>query len=107
MTFSPALAYFALSGFESQHFESLRNAPFILVKEGEKNVFLKPSECYIGSGENTIQSKLFTFVDPRSAGAQSFLVACGVRPEPSPQQVVEILLHNPQSFFALAGSESA
>jgi hypothetical protein len=101
------LTHFARLGFETQHFESLRNAAFILVSEGEKNVFLKPSECYIGSGENTIHSKLFTFVDPRSASAQSFLVACGVRPEPSPQQVVDILLHNPQSFFALAGGESA
>jgi len=92
------LTFFFLLGFQPRHFQSLHDAPFILVRESEKKLFMKPSECYIGSADGAIHAKLFTFVDPQSASAQSFLVACGV-PEPSPQQVIDTLLpfHNHSS----------
>lgn len=96
-----------LLGFQPSHLQTLHNAPFILVREGENKLFMKPSECYIGRGEGTINEKLFTFVDPQGPIAQSFLVACRARSEPSSQEVVHTLLRNPQSFFTLVGGESA
>ncbi|KAF8307878.1 hypothetical protein DL93DRAFT_2064506 [Clavulina sp. PMI_390] len=95
-----------VANFEQSHFASLRNASFILIQRNEKPAFVKPSECYVGSGDNAMHSKLFAFVEPGSPKAQSFLVSCGVKPEPTPQQVADILLHDPQAFFSLAGNET-
>jgi hypothetical protein len=77
------------------------------VPRGDKQAFVKPTECYVGKGEdNSMRSKLFTWVD-YGTKAHSFLMACGVRPEPTPQQIVDMLLASPQSFLKLAGTDAA
>lgn len=99
------MAHFSSLGIGDDLLNSLRDASFI--RKVEENAYVKPSECYFRSGEGTIHAKHFVLVDPSSTGARSFLDACGVREEPSPQQVVDILLRDPQLFFRLSGSESA
>ena len=64
---------------------------------------LSPSQCYFkGKFRSKLQYKLFVFVD-FGTSANSFLKACGVKEEPSMEDIVLVLLEDPQRFFQLAG----
>jgi len=63
---------------------------------------LPPNQCYIkGESSDRLRSKLFAFVD-FGTSANSFLNACGMKGEPSVEDIALILLENPQQFFRLA-----
>lgn len=63
---------------------------------------LPPTQCYFkGDSQAQFHSKLFTFVD-FGATANAFLSACGVKHEPSVEEVTKILLENPRKFYDLA-----
>jgi Protein of unknown function (DUF3684) len=65
--------------------------------------FLAPNKCYLGRHSSTsFHSQLFTFVDfgPR---ANNFLVSCGVRNEPTVDELAQILVADPRNFFDQAG----
>ena len=67
---------------------------------------LSPSQCYFkGEFNHQLYSKLFAFVDFGSS-ANSFLSACGTKGEPSVEDVVTVLLKDPQRFFDLAGGRN-
>lgn len=64
--------------------------------------YIPPNQCYFaGDAREQFHSKLFSFIDfgPR---AKAFLSACGTKDEPSVEEVVRILLDNPQQFLHLA-----
>jgi Protein of unknown function (DUF3684) len=65
---------------------------------------LAPNKCYLGRGSSTaFHSKLFTFIDlgPR---ANNFLMTCGVRNEPTVDELAQMLVADPGSFYRLADS---
>ncbi len=63
---------------------------------------LPPTQCYFkGDSQAQFHSKLFTFVDFGTT-ANAFLSACGVKHEPSVEEVAKILLDNPRRCYELA-----
>lgn len=63
-----------------------------------------PKECYFKrDSEQNFHSKLFVFVD-FGTKANNFLSACGVKHEPSVEEIVQILLADPRKFYDLAGA---
>ena len=63
---------------------------------------LPPIQCYFkGDSKAQFHSKLFTFVD-FGPTANTFLSACGVKHEPSVEEIAKILLDNPRQFYELA-----
>lgn len=59
-------------------------------------------QCYFkGDSQAQFHSKLFTFVD-FGPNANAFLSACGVKNEPSVEEIAKILLDNPRQFYDLA-----
>ena len=63
---------------------------------------LAPTHCYSkGESKAQVHSKLFTFVD-FGITANTFLSACGVKHEPSVEEIAKILLDDPRKFWALA-----
>ena len=64
---------------------------------------MPPNQCYFkGESNHQLYSKLFTFVD-FGTSANSFLNACGTKGEPSVEDIVMILLRDPQKFLQLIG----
>lgn len=103
----PGLIATPFLGFDKASIETLQKASFIFVQNGDGHKFVKPSDCYVGKGDDdSMRSRLFTWVD-FGAKAQAFLIACGVRPEPTPQQIVDMLLSDPQAFLKLAATDAA
>lgn len=66
-------------------------------------VLFSPSRCYLKKESDTgFHSHLFTFID-FGTRANGFLMACGVRPEPTVEELAQILVSDPRYFFKLAG----
>jgi len=64
-----------------------------------------PNQCYIKSkSSDQLHSKLFVFVD-FGTSANSFLNACGMKGEPSVEDLTLTLLKDPQQFFQLVGGQ--
>ncbi|KAI0670652.1 hypothetical protein C8Q78DRAFT_1037269 [Trametes maxima] len=95
-----------VSAFSSTELRILSQTAFIPVK-GTHGVtrHLLPTQCYFkGDSQAQFHSKLFTFVDFGTT-ANTFLGACGVKHEPSVEEVAKILLDNPRRFYELAGGK--
>jgi Protein of unknown function (DUF3684) len=71
-----------------------------LKEKGPAFYFLPPSQCYLRANKDAIHSKFFTFVDFGSA-ANSFLMACGAKQEPTIDEVAKTLLDDPRRFYEL------
>ena len=70
-------------------------------KAGGTIRLLTSRQCYFkGTSNAQVHSRLFTFVD--FGPGNIFLSACGVRHEPSVEEIANILLENPRRFFELA-----
>ena len=64
--------------------------------------WLPPNQCYLGNQTaESFHSKLFVFVDFGS-GANTFIIACGTKSQPSVEEVAKILLADPRQFYELA-----
>ena len=73
-------------------------------KAGAPIRLLTPKQCYFKGDSNAqVHSKLFTFID--FGPGNIFLSACGVKHEPSVEEIANILLENPHRFFDLAGGK--
>lgn len=73
-------------------------------KSGNPIRLLTPKQCYFKGDSNAqVHSKLFTFID--FGPGNDFLSACGVKREPSVEEIANILLENPRRFFELAGGK--
>ena len=68
----------------------------------ETSTLIKPADCYIGHSSTQFHSALFTFVD-FGTHANAFLRACGVKNEPTIQEIAQMLVRDPQEFYRLAG----
>lgn len=102
-----------LQDFTQLEMQHLSNIPFIPVVSSASNKaaassdlrprLLAPNKCYLGrDSSNAFHSQLFTFVDfgPR---ANNFLMSCGVRNEPTVDELAQILVADPRNFFERAG----
>ncbi|KAI9067076.1 hypothetical protein FKP32DRAFT_1644765 [Trametes sanguinea] len=92
-----------VTSFSSNELWTLSQMPFVPVKLGNGAIrHLPPTQCYFkGDSQAQFHSKLFTFVDFGTT-ANAFLSACGVKHEPSVEEVTKILLDNPRRFYELA-----
>ncbi|KAF8513724.1 hypothetical protein BU17DRAFT_95084 [Hysterangium stoloniferum] len=105
-----------LSDFSTRDLQYLSNLDFIPTtsrashnKEKERReqvppiTMLAPNKCYLSKESSTgFHSQLFTFVDFGSR-ANSFLMACGVRTEPTVDELAQILVADPRKFYDLSG----
>ena len=91
------------TAFSTTELKALAQTPIIPVKGANGAIrHLPPVQCYFkGDSKAQFHSKLFTFVDFGTT-ANTFLSACGVKHEPSVEEIAKILLDNPRQFYALA-----
>ncbi|KAH9177932.1 hypothetical protein EDB89DRAFT_2111997 [Lactarius sanguifluus] len=91
--------------FSPTELRKLSKTPFVPVKStGGKGVVqgLSPAQCYFARiGVAELHAKLFSFVDFGSR-AKIFLAACGIKDEPSVEEIAQILLADPWQFYKLA-----
>ncbi|KAL0072840.1 hypothetical protein AAF712_000603 [Marasmius tenuissimus] len=91
--------------FSAIQLGKLSQLPIIPISIQEKNtIYRPPNQCYFGQeAQQTFHSKLFVFIDFGQV-ANSFLNACGVKPQPTTDEVAQILLNDPGNFYQLAGT---
>ncbi len=70
-------------------------------------VLVAPMNCYFGGSASDTQFKDVFFYCDFGSVAGAFLKNCGVRNEPSIEEVAERLVSEPQRFYQLAGSADA
>ena len=106
--------------FSLNDFAQLRGAEFIPVRRNRRAaaadasndasaevVLVAPMNCYFGGSVSDVQFRdVFSYCDFGSV-AGAFLKNCGVRNEPSIEEVAERLVGEPQRFYQLAGSADA
>ncbi|RDX42682.1 hypothetical protein OH76DRAFT_1410943 [Lentinus brumalis] len=92
-----------VTAFSPTELRFLSQTPIVPVKSANGTFrHLAPTQCYFkGDSQAQFHSKLFTFVD-FGATANAFLSACGVKHEPSVEEIAKILLDNPRQFYELA-----
>ncbi|EIW60639.1 uncharacterized protein TRAVEDRAFT_119941 [Trametes versicolor FP-101664 SS1] len=92
-----------VTSFSNTELRALGQLAFVPVKATNGAIrHLPPTQCYFkGDSQAQFHSKLFTFVDFGTT-ANAFLSACGVKHEPSVEEVAKILLDNPRRFYELA-----
>ncbi|KAF9264248.1 hypothetical protein L218DRAFT_958669 [Marasmius fiardii PR-910] len=90
--------------FVATQLVKLSQLPIVPVGAHEKRaIYRAPNQCYFGQdARQTFHSKLFVFVDFGQV-ANGFLTACGVKPQPTTDEVAQILLGDPNNFYQLAG----
>lgn len=92
-----------VADFSQSELSSLKNASIIPVSKGSH---ASPSTCFF-QPQNSVNSgpfkSLFTYIDFGLA-SKPFLLACGVKNEPTVQEITEMLIADPAKFYALAGS---
>ncbi|KIY74271.1 hypothetical protein CYLTODRAFT_416120 [Cylindrobasidium torrendii FP15055 ss-10] len=91
--------------YKSEHLKRLSAIEMVPVKgSGAKGLIWKqPNECYFRQGKAaSAYSTMFSFVD-FGPGANSFLGACGTRQEPTPDEIAQMLLMDPQKFYDAVG----
>ncbi|KZO98233.1 hypothetical protein CALVIDRAFT_535334 [Calocera viscosa TUFC12733] len=79
--------------------------PYIEQKGSDtKLTMLKPTECYFASSSQASGqfSELFHFIDFGSR-ANAFLRQCGVKSEPTVQEIARFLVTNPRRFYDSSG----
>ncbi|KAH6912035.1 hypothetical protein BKA70DRAFT_1266345 [Coprinopsis sp. MPI-PUGE-AT-0042] len=90
--------------FTDDHRQTLSIVPFIPVKSATGDGFfshLPPSKCYLGISSHPIYSRVFTFVDfgPK---ANPFLAFCGVKAEPTVDEIAAALAEQPEQIYHLS-----
>ena len=104
--------------FSLNDFAQLRGAEFIPVRRSKRPatgdaapagevVLVAPMNCYFGGSASNIQFRDVFFYCDFGSVAGAFLKNCGVRNEPSIEEVAERLVSEPQRFYQLAGSADA
>lgn len=110
--------------FSLNDFAQLRVAEFIPVRRTKRGaagdaakdptelsaaeiILVAPMNCYFGGSASDVQFRDVFFYCDYGAVAGAFLKNCGVRNEPSIEEVAERLIGEPQRFYQLAGSADA
>ncbi|KAG8964408.1 hypothetical protein FRC03_001809 [Tulasnella sp. 419] len=106
-----------MAEFSSAEIDRLREAPIVPTTPSETGssdiiqelIMARPRECFFKCdrelSSSRIYAKLFTFVD-FGATANHFLRVCGVKDQPSIQDVATLLVKDPKGFLELAGSHT-
>ncbi|KAG8933600.1 hypothetical protein FRC02_011522 [Tulasnella sp. 418] len=106
-----------MAEFSSAEIDRLREAPIVPTTPSETGssdivqelIMARPRECFFKCdrelSSSRIYAKLFTFVD-FGATANHFLRVCGVKDQPSIQDVATLLVEDPKGFLELAGSHT-
>ncbi|KAI9333392.1 hypothetical protein BDR26DRAFT_608068 [Obelidium mucronatum] len=97
------------SEFSSTDWNILRTLKFIPIttpKDSPVNpgspAWIEPTKVYFGGKNSSAYLDLFTHIDFGDT-SNAFLRACGVKDEPTPQELAEQLVRNPQSFMNQLG----
>ncbi|KAJ3288068.1 hypothetical protein HDU79_005116 [Rhizoclosmatium sp. JEL0117] len=97
------------SEFSSSEWNVIRSLKFIPVttpKDSPLNpgsvTWIEPTKVYFGSKNSSAYQDLFTHIDFGET-SNAFLRACGVKDEPTPQELAEQLVRNPQAFMNQLG----
>ncbi|ETS61627.1 hypothetical protein PaG_04119 [Moesziomyces aphidis] len=108
--------------FSLNDFNQLRGAEFIPVRRTKRVeassdsatgappadiMLVAPMNCYFGGSTSDLQFRDVFFYCDFGSVAGAFLKNCGVRNEPSIEEVTERLVSEPQRFYQLAGSADA
>lgn len=94
-----------VADFSQSHLQTLRQAKFIPVS-GKEMTHVSPGSCFFQPQDQVTRGpfkSLFTYID-FGPTARPFLLACGVKNEPTVQEITQMLIADPAKFYALAGS---
>ncbi|MBW0477365.1 hypothetical protein O181_017080, partial [Austropuccinia psidii MF-1] len=94
-----------VADFSQTELQTLRQTAFIPIIQKD-TTHVSPAGCFF-QPQDSLDSgpfrSLFTYIDFGLA-ARPFLLACGVKNEPTVQEITEMLIADPAKFYALAGS---
>ncbi|KAF9435865.1 hypothetical protein BGZ76_005362 [Entomortierella beljakovae] len=83
--------------FSNHHWTKLRSLKFIPLDDSGKN-YVDPQSCYFDKKDSAYHSDLLTTVDFGSV-ANQFLKSCGVKEEPTPIELAQLVIRSPQDFL--------
>ncbi|KAF9330531.1 hypothetical protein BG006_006519 [Podila minutissima] len=83
--------------FQHHHWSTLRSLAFIpLDDSGQK--YVEPQNCYFDKKDSAFHPDLLTTVDFGKT-ANLFLKACGVKEEPTPVELTQLVIRSPHDFL--------
>ncbi|KAF9202020.1 hypothetical protein BGZ49_007791 [Haplosporangium sp. Z 27] len=83
--------------FSYHHWQSLRSLKFIPLDDSGKS-YVEPQSCYFDKKDSAYHPDLLTTVDFGS-NANQFLKSCGVKEEPSPVELTQLVIRSPGEFL--------
>ncbi|KAF9280093.1 hypothetical protein BGZ68_007509 [Mortierella alpina] len=83
--------------FSHHHWSTLRSLKFIPLDDSGSN-FAEPQRCYFDKKDSAFHPDLLTTVDFGRA-ANLFLKSCGVKEEPTPVELTQLVVRAPQDFL--------
>ncbi|KAF9904314.1 hypothetical protein BX616_001345 [Lobosporangium transversale] len=83
--------------FSHHHWLTLRGMKFIPLDDSGKS-FTEPQACYFYKKDSAFHPDLLTTVDFGRA-ANLFLKSCGVKEEPTPMELTQLVVRSPQDFL--------
>ncbi|KAG0338943.1 hypothetical protein BG000_003116 [Podila horticola] len=83
--------------FQHHHWSTLRSLAFIpLDDSGQK--FVEPQNCYFDKKDSAFHPDLLTTIDFGTT-ANLFLKSCGVKEEPTPVELTQLVVRSPHDFL--------
>lgn len=100
--------------FDRDNWLHLRNMKFIPVERNGHASWMAPLNVYFGKSENRLLSDQFTYVGNTffltfkdfGVSCNAFLKACGVKDEPSPVELAQMIIRDPVDVLSERGVES-
>ncbi|KAG0215948.1 hypothetical protein BGX28_007174 [Mortierella sp. GBA30] len=83
--------------FSHHHWSTLRTLKFIPLDDSGSN-FVEPQSCYFDKKDSAFHPDLLTTIDFGRA-ANLFLKSCGVKEEPTPVELTQLVVRAPQDFL--------
>jgi len=95
-----------VADFSPPQLQTLKQAKFVPITAKDVTQHVAPGGCFFQSADLANQGpfkSLFTYID-FGPSARPFLLACGVKNEPTVQEIAQMLIADPAKFYALTGS---
>ncbi|KAG0309556.1 hypothetical protein BGZ98_001297 [Dissophora globulifera] len=83
--------------FQHQHWATLRKLKFIPLDDSG-NSLVEPQSCYFNKEDSAFHPDLLTTID-FGRTANLFLKSCGVKDEPTPLELTQLVVRSPQDFL--------
>jgi hypothetical protein len=83
--------------------DRLGSLPIVPTKGRDGVRYATPTSCYLGS-QDSLYAEVFTFVD-FGTSANSFLMKCGSKPEPTSSEVAYMVAREPERIYRAFQSE--